>query len=392
MWQRQRLPAVAHAPLSRSTTADVVVIGAGISGALVAEALSDAGLDVLVVDRRGPVRGSTMASTALLQYDIDTPLTHLATQVGSVDAVRIWRRSKLALDALRERTRRLDLDAAVDTRDAFYLAGDVLPPRALREEADARLRAGFEVIYRTPSEVEALTGIRRRAAVQSFGHMEADPRQLAAGYLNAAVSRGARIAAPVDVVQVTPGTRTVRLRTGSSLTIRASHLVFATGYELAKGVPTEGHSVASTWAIATRPQPRRLWPSRAFIWEAADPYLYIRTTADGRVICGGEDEPFADASTRDALLPAKTRTLERKLKRLMPQLDTRAADAWCGSFGGSTTGTPTIGAVPGMPRCFAVLGYGGNGITFSALAAQMLRTAILGGAADPDRDVFGFSR
>jgi glycine/D-amino acid oxidase-like deaminating enzyme len=60
--------------------------------------------------------------------------------------------------------------------------------------------------------------------------------------------------------------------------------------------------------------------------------------------------------------------------------------AWCGSFGSSATGTPSIGAVPGMARCFAVLGFGGNGITFSAMASQMIL-----GCPDPDRDLFAFT-
>lgn len=45
---------------------DVIVVGAGISGALVAEALSAQGRKVLILDRRGPVQGSTPASTAMI--------------------------------------------------------------------------------------------------------------------------------------------------------------------------------------------------------------------------------------------------------------------------------------------------------------------------------------
>ena len=47
------------------------------------------------------------------------------------------------------------------------------------------------------------------------------------------------------------------------------------------------------------------------------------------------------------------------------------------------------GAVPGMAPCFAVLGFGGNGITLSALAAQMIRAELLR-LPDPDRDLFAF--
>ena len=54
---------------------DVIVVGAGISGALMAEALSRAGRSVLILDRRPPVRGSTPASTAMIQHEIDVPLT-----------------------------------------------------------------------------------------------------------------------------------------------------------------------------------------------------------------------------------------------------------------------------------------------------------------------------
>ena len=156
-------------------------------------------------------------------------------------------------------------------------------------------------------------------------------------------------------------------------------------------MPRAGHTIASTYAIATRPQPRRLWPSRSFIWEASEPYLYLRVGPEGRIICGGEDEPFADADQRDALLPAQDRDARGEAARLLPGVDPRADYAWCGSFGASETGTPSIGPVPRMPQCHAVLGYGGNGITFSALAAQMLRNQITG-RGDPDSDLFSFRR
>jgi glycine/D-amino acid oxidase-like deaminating enzyme len=128
-------------------------------------------------------------------------------------------------------------------------------------------------------------------------------------------------------------------------TIRARHVVFATGYELPKGVPRKGHSIATTWAIATRPQPRALWPGRGFIWEASDPYLYLRVGPAGRIICGGEDETFSDAETRDALTGSKIAAIEAKLAKMLPHVDARADYAWCGNFGGSTTGTPSIGPV-----------------------------------------------
>ena len=146
----------------------------------------------------------------------------------------------------------------------------------------------------------------------------------------------------------------------------------------------------STYAIATQPQPQQLWPERCHIWEAAAPYLYARTPPDGRVLCGGEDEALQDEAQRDALLAHKTVRLEKKLSRLLPQLDGHAAFAWCGSFGASPTGLPTIGAIPDRPGCLAILAFGGNGITYSRIAAEVI-TAQLTGQPDVDADLFAFS-
>jgi glycine/D-amino acid oxidase-like deaminating enzyme len=88
---------------------------------------------------------------------------------------------------------------------------------------------------------------------------------------------------------------------------------------------------------------------------------------------------------------AKRVVLEKKLKRLLPWVDATAAFAWCGSFGSSPTGTPTIGAVPRMPNCYAAMGYGGNGTTFSMMAAQVLR-GLIAGTGDPDYELVSFTR
>lgn len=391
VWALRRKPPVPHGPLETSLDADVLVVGAGISGALIADSLSEAGFRVVVVDRRSPLAGSTSASTALLQYEIDTPLIHLSRCCGVLAAEAIWRRSRLAVDALAERTVRLRIDADMRRRDALYLTGDVLNAKGMAREARARRRAGFEVELLHSKALRERYGIRREAALLSSGGLVADPRKLAAGYLRAAVRRGASVFAPVDVVEATESARRVVATTDAGHTIRVGHVVFATGYEVAKGVPAGGHSISSTWVIATGPQRRRLWPTECMIWEASDPYLYVRTTTDGRVLCGGADAPFEDDVKRDALSPAKVKVLEAKLASLFPDLDPTAAQHWTGCFGSSDTGTPLIGRVPGKHRTFAVLGCGGNGITFSMLAAQILR-GLISREGDTDERLFALRR
>ena len=74
--------------LQRNVSCDAVVVGGGITGALVAVHLAGAGAKTLLIDKRDIGTGSTSASTALLQYEIDVPLRALLKQVGSVAATR----------------------------------------------------------------------------------------------------------------------------------------------------------------------------------------------------------------------------------------------------------------------------------------------------------------
>jgi glycine/D-amino acid oxidase-like deaminating enzyme len=76
---------------------DIVIIGAGISGALVAQALAKPGKSVLIVDKRKPVRGSSIASTAMIQHEIDVPLHKLQGMIGEDNANRAWQRSAKAV-------------------------------------------------------------------------------------------------------------------------------------------------------------------------------------------------------------------------------------------------------------------------------------------------------
>lgn len=391
VWLDYRTGKIPFKPLKRDVTADVLVVGMGISGAMIAEELTGRGLDVIAIDRRGPLLGSTPATTALVQYEIDQPLHMLSARIGKTAAQRAWRRSRIAVTNLKSRIEELRIACNLAERPSIYLAGDVLDADGLREETQARRDAGLHASFLTRAELKREFTIDRGAAIVSRGNLALDPRKLSAGLLAIAASRKARLFAPVEATGFTRSGERVHVSTREGPEIRVSHVVLATGYELTDLVPATRHRIISTWAIATAPQKQALWPQQAFIWEASDPYLYMRTTADGRIICGGEDEDFSDEEARDALIPAKTRELTRKLGKLLPSIDPTPTHAWAGAFGTTTTGLPFIGRVPSHPGILAVQGYGGNGITYSRIAAELVATTLTGGT-DPDADILGFDR
>lgn len=389
VWSAYRARSVPAGRLTKDVKADVLIVGMGVSGAMMAEALTRDGHAVVCIDRRGPLKGSTAATTALVQFELDEPLTRLSRKIGEDLALRAWHRSRLALLNLKGRIAELGIHCRATDSDSIYLAGTTLGPSQLRAEAEARRQIGIGASYLTTAALRSAFGIDRKGGILSHDNLALDPRKLTSGLFLQASKRKARFYSPVEAVAVEEGRLDVIVSTRNGPSITARHLVLTTGYELLDVVPATSHRVVSTWAIATRPQPRKLWPGAAMIWEASDPYLYMRTTHDGRVICGGEDENFSDEERRNRRTEQKAAVLSRKLGRMFPHLDTEADFAWSGSFGSTSTGLPIIGTLPGHPRIHAVMGYGGNGILFAQIASELL-SASLSGGSDIDAPVFAF--
>jgi glycine/D-amino acid oxidase-like deaminating enzyme len=389
VWKAYRIPRIPHKTLSFRQKCDVVVIGTGISGAMIAEELSNHGLSVIMLDRRKPCHGSTMASTALLQYEIDEPLIFLSKKIGAEKAQRAWRRSKLGLESLAGKIKLLGIECAFERRPSLYLSGSLMDAAMLKKEQEARQLIGLPTGYLTASQLKREFRFSHRAALLTYDAISVNPVQLTAGFLQAAIKNGTKIYAPVEATDIDIKKHHITIETSTGYSLTAKHVVFATGYEIPRAAPVSDHRIHSTWAFATKPQPRKIWPQSAFIWEASENYLYIKPTEDGRIICGGEDEDFSDAEKRNAMIEKKICVLRRKVKKLFPQLDTTPEYSWAGSFGASKTGLPLIGRLPRKRNCYAALAYGGNGITYSRIAAEILCAQILG-KSDPDEDLFSF--
>ena len=375
--------------LTKDLRVEVLVIGAGITGSLVAEALSAEGRGVVLIDRHPPASVSTAASTALLLFEIDTPLTLLAGKIGKKNASRAWLRSFASMQRLTERIQALQIECDYVERESLLLPGNRLGPAGLRRECEARIALGLPSRIAKREELLKAFGIDRPCAIVSKNSAEAHPVKMSLGILRQAAANGAAVFSPVEAQNIKASGKNVVVTTSQGHHITADFVVICCGYDLPKFLAAKQHQIVSTWAAATKPQPQNLWPSRALIWEAASPYIYIRTTRDGRVVVGGEDEQHNDNDRRIQRTPAKMKRLESKLQRFLPRIEFSLDYAWSGAFGSSETGLPVIGNVPGMPRVCAVLGFGGNGTTYAQVASEMIANA-LGGRPEPDIDLFAF--
>lgn len=369
---------------------DVVIVGAGISGALMAHALADGTRSVLVIDRRKPVGGSSLASTAMIQHEIDVPLGELQRMIGKSDAKRVWARSMDAVEKLATKIELLDLSCGFERKRALFLSGDEMGWRALKNETGLRNDAGFDAQFLDAATLRSEYGVDRTGAIRTDCSASANPAQMTAEFLRHSMRSGAELVCGPEVVDISRKTDEVELVLSTGKVLRCGNAVFCTGYEFLDKVARADHSIMSTWAIATRPNaPRPEWLEKCLVWEASDPYLYLRATSDGRIVAGGEDEDDPKAHEDQRKLKAKQKTIARKVGVLLGLDIGEIEFAWAGAFGVTPTGLPIIDEVPGMKNVFTVMGYGGNGITFSQIASEII-AAKLSGHQDKDFDLFRF--
>jgi len=258
---------------------------------------------------------------------------------------------------------------------------------------ELRRAIGIAVEFLDEDEIAERFSFRRPAALLSATAAQVDAYAFAHGLLGDAAKRGLRVFDRTTILDVHARDDGVTLTSAEHYRVEARHVVFASGYETRDFLKQRVAELVSTFAVASEPMAEMPgWgEDRCVIWEHAHPYLYLRTTADGRVIAGGEDEPFRDPNRRDRALRKKTERLTERVRELFPEMDFRVEFSWAGTFGETKDGLAYIGAHPDWPSSFFALGYGGNGITFAVIAAEIIRDALLG-RVHRHADLFRFDR
>jgi glycine/D-amino acid oxidase-like deaminating enzyme len=359
----------------------------------VADALIATGKRIVVLDSRDVALGSTSASTALLQYEIDTHLVELVGTLGAEPAMRAYRACAQSFALLEQRFPELLPQAGYERRASLYLAATEKDVGILRSELAARRGIGLACEWLEGEELRRRFGCQRPGGILSALGALVDPFRLARALFSSCRRHGVKFFARTKVAQLEEQGDGLLLRTANGHTVTAAHVAVCAGYESLDFLPTGLADVHNTFALVTEPL-ATLEKANTFplLWESARPYLYMRATPDGRLMVGGADVPFKNAASRDVLLPRQISRVQQQYEELFGAELPPIAYGWAGSFAETRDGLPFIGRVPGMnPRLQFALCYGGNGITYSVHAGDIIRAGIEGRTHALD-DIFGFGR
>ena len=380
--------------LSGHHDVEVAIVGGGMTGAMIAAQFAKAGVNVAVLEANRAGSGSTAASTALLLQEPDLDLSSLAKRYGPSASRRIWELSFSAARHLAHRFVQEKIACDLLYRDSVYYTKSAERAALLQRELAVRHDAGLPGEWLSPRRVRELTGLTAAGAIRTRGNAQLNPYHACLGLIEAADRSGATIFERSRVRRIQQRPRGVRLHTARG-SVDAAQVVIATGYATREFRPLAGRfEMRHTFVLATHPLSRRdrrevgLGP--VMLWDTERPYHYVRWTPDDRLLLGGADRPARPRVK--TLFSEGARELRDYFETHLPGLANVGIDyAWEGVFAITPDGLPYIGPHRRYPRHAFALGYGGNGMTFAWMAAQILLEQWKG-IASSDHQLFGFNR
>lgn len=352
---------------------DVLIIGGGITGSLIAHQMIKDGYNTILIDKREVCNGSTAATTSMLQYEIDTPLYKLIEMIGEKGAVESYKACSKAIDQLEKLTKEIKSRAGFRKKQSLYYASKKKDMKWLEKEFEARKKAGFEVSWLGIEDVEERFGFQNTyGAILSRQGASIDAFKFAHELLRFNVKKGLRVYDKTEMKSVKYLRDYNLALTTEGFNIKAKKIIYCVGYESSMMIKEHFVNLKVTYAVVSEiDQDQFKNIENTLVWNTDTPYMYMRSTDDNRLLIGGGDEDFSNPEKRDSLLNKKEKEILRILKKIKPDYPFYSDFVWAGTFGETKDGLPYIGTHENFKNSYFVLGFGGNGITFSVTGMEM---------------------
>jgi glycine/D-amino acid oxidase-like deaminating enzyme len=376
-WPTTFLDAPSYPSLEEDVECDVLIVGCGSSGAQCAYYLSSAGANVVMVDKRKAGMGSTATNTSLIQYMGDKMFFELIDSFGEENAARHMHLCKQAIDDIGNACKSLCFDVEFQRRDTLYYQSYMEDYEKIVKEYNFLKKHGFDVELLDEDTIGKLYPFKKHSAIYSKNDAELNPYKFTLGLLEKCRTMGVRIFENTEINGKKFEKDHAVFFTKNSCSIKAKHVIIAAGYEDLEIKNEKNAVLSSSYAVVTNKiNDLSSWFKRTLIWESARPYIYMRTTADNRVIIGGLDENTTYPEKRDSMLMHKKELLIQEFNKLFPDIKVQPEFYISAFYGGTHDGLPIIGMYDEMPNCYVLYGYGDNGTVYNMVLAKIISNLI----------------
>ncbi|HEY8548371.1 MAG TPA: FAD-binding oxidoreductase [Vicinamibacterales bacterium] len=378
-----------------SISAEVAIVGGGLTGCLVACQFARAGVEVVLLE------ADSVGATAALDagFVVETPgvpFRTLHARHGLRAARKMYEASRRAALDVAAFLRRIGAKADLEPRGSLTVAGNADEEAALAREQAARASAGLDAVWLPARRVAAEAGIDlARGGLKTHSEALVDPVKACGAIVKAAVAAGAVVhdRSPVRRAKATRRGVDLTLDGGS---IQASTVVIATGAPKPLVPALQRHvRVEHTYTVATPELPaalrKRIAPG-LIVRTASEPPHAIAVTKRGRLIVQGGTQKAVPARLQERTLVQRTGQLMYELSLRYPAISGVIPEvAWVAPRVTGRDGLLIAGRHRNYPRHLFAVGLGSTGLAGAWLAARILLRHYKG-EADAVDDLFGFNR
>jgi glycine/D-amino acid oxidase-like deaminating enzyme len=384
-----------HPRLRGEHTADVVIVGGGLTGCVTAYACAAAGLRPLVIEADRLGMGSAGRSAGLLLPDPGVSFRDIVGAHGLRAARKVFEGYRQAASDGAATLRRLNIHCDLLPCDDVLVAvrdGE----KDFRRERDAREVAGLDAREITGQSLRSMLALDTVGAMKLGSGVSFDPYRACLGLASAARSRRATFFERSPVKRVRFGRRQVEITVDGGV-VQAETVIVTTGMATAEFKPLRRHfKRRETYLVLTEPLPaamrKQLGAETVTMRDMASPRHRLRRTKDHRLLIAGADCDESPARQRDALRVQRTGQLMYELLMMYPAISGLHPEyGWEMAYGETADGLMYIGPHRNYPRHLFALGSSGDTLAGAFLAARILARAARG-QLDKADEVFGWTR
>jgi glycine/D-amino acid oxidase-like deaminating enzyme/nitrite reductase/ring-hydroxylating ferredoxin subunit len=368
LWQDHAFPIDEQKTANHHQIYDVIIIGGGITGISTAFLLQDEGQQCLVLEAKNIGFGTTGGTTAHLNTLLDTPYYTIEKNFGTEEAREVCKSAAEAIELIRHNVDRLGIDCGFEYTDGYLFAQSKEQEEELEMIYKSAAAAGVEVEFSKSIPVP----IPFSRAIRAGRQAKFNPINYVQGLAKAFKELGGIILQENRVIRVENEASYVQVETNAG-TFRSRSVVYAThippGINLLhlRCVPYRSYAMAIVLDDDQYPD--------GLSYDLYDPYRYYRTQeVDGQkyLIAGGEDHETGHMENNSQCFLRLENYLKQHFK--IREIKYR----WSSQYYEPADGLPYIGNLPGQAdNVYVCTGYGGNGMTYSSVAALLLTRTIL---------------
>ncbi|MBI3434508.1 MAG: FAD-binding oxidoreductase [Proteobacteria bacterium] len=355
---------------------DVCVIGAGLAGLTTALEVARRGWSVAVLERRRIAWNASGRNCGIVGPGYAEDIRHIVARVGLDHARQLWALSQAGVDYVRARIAEGISD--VDAQPGWLLVSKF-------DSGDALLPLVSLLGQEFGAQIEGWPCERVRASLRSERYYHGiyypdafniHPLNYALGLARAAEKAGARIFEHTPALAIDPAGVRKRITTASGR-LRAAHVVVAGSVHVGAIMPSLAGTLLPITAgvMVTAPLGPRLHEAIVFAGGVSDslgPDFDFRIVGGDRLMWSGGLATW-NADPRRWVAPFR-----RALARTFPQLGAVDVEyAWAGVMGMALHKMPQIGEL--APGTWVASGFGGHGINTTAMAGELIASAIVDG-------------